>query len=343
MALGQERVPHARVHGGADAQEEDRGEDVGDRLDPLLDRGELIRFRQDEPGRERADDERRAGTIGQHTEQQQEREGRHDQHTAYPHPIDQAEESRGELQSDPEGHKKKRDRHTEDAQRALQAERRPGGEPRDHTQDHEPHDVVDHRRAEDEAGLQAVQHLEVLEHARGDPDRGRGERRAHEYGGHPRVGGGVLVPVPPGRPIQKAQTERHRDTHRRDRRRRGSDTHHGLEIGLEPDLEQQHHHADLREQPKHRCERVVGADRDHLEKAGSEQDAREQLTHHGRLPQALEQLPCEFPGEQYDREHREKAGDVDAAGRSPPEDEGQACGQGPHGQAKAAVSPWDGS
>ena len=36
-----------------------------------------------------------------------------------------------------------------------------------------------------------------------------------------------------------------------------------------------------------------------------------------------------------------EAGNVDAAGR--PEHKGQACGQGPQGQAKAAASPWDGS
>src|SRR2546421_7820996 len=88
-------------------------------------------------------------------------------------------------------------------------------------------------------------------------------------------------------------------------------------------------------------ERVGGADRDHLEKTGAERDARQELAHHGRLAQALERLAGEFPGEQHDREHREKASDVDPAGR--PEDKEQACGQGPRGRAKAAASPWDGS
>src|SRR2546430_9815066 len=68
-----------------------------------------------------------------------------------------------------------------------------------------------------------------------------------------------------------------------------------LEVGLEPDLEQQHHHPDLGEQLKHRCERVGGADRDHLEKTGAERDARQELAHHGRLAQALERLAGEFP------------------------------------------------
>src|SRR5438132_376680 len=130
-------------------------------------------------------------------------------------------------------------------------------------------------------------------------------------------------------------------THHRDRRRGGPHPHHSLEVGLEPDLEQQHHHPDLGEQLKHRCERVGGADRDHLEKTGAERDARQELAHHGRLAQALERLAGEFPGEQHDREHREKASDVDPAGR--PEDKEQACGQGPRGRAKAAASPWDGS
>src|SRR5205814_10296355 len=68
------------------------------------------------------------------------------------------------------------------------------------------------------------------------------------------------------------------------------------------------------------------------------------LSLHDALPilaQALERFAGEFPGEQHDREHREKASDVDPAGR--PDEEGQACGQGPRGQAKAAASPWDGS
>src|SRR5205809_638829 len=150
-----------------------------------------------------------------------------------------------------------------------------------------------------------------------------------------------LNAVPAGPPVQKAQDERYRDTHHRDRRRGGPHPHHSLEVGLEPDLEQQHHHPDLGEQLKHRCERVGGADRDHLEKTGAERDARQELAHHGRLAQALERLAGEFPGEQHDREHREKASDVDPAGR--PDEEGQACGQGPRGQAKAAASPWDGS
>ena len=223
----------------------------------------------------------------------------------------------------------------------MHAERRPAREARDHTQDHEPDDVVDHRGTENETRFQAVQHLEVLQHARRHPHRGRSEGRTHKDGRHQGVGDGVLVPVPPGPPVEKAQDERHRDTDDGNRRRRGSHPHHGLEVGLEPDLEQQHHDADLGEQPEHRGERVVGADRDHLEEAGPEEDAHQELAHHGRLPEALERLAGELRGEQHDRERGEEAGDVDPAGR--PEHEGQACGQGPRGQAKAAASPWDGS
>ncbi len=342
MVLGHTRVPHSGVDGGADAQEEDGGEDVRDRLDPLLDAVKLLGLGQDEPGRERTNDERRAGTIGQDTQQQQERERRHDQRAANPQPIDQPEEPRGELQSDPQGYEKERDRHAEDAQRALQGEGRPGREARDHAQDYEPDDVVDHRRTKNHACLQAVQHLEVLEHPPGDPDRGRGEGRAHKDGGRQRVDGRVLVPVPAGPPVQKAQDERHRDTHHRDRGRGGPHPHHRFEIGLEPDLEQQHDDADLGEQPKHRRERVVGADRDDVEKADPEEDPHHELAHHGGLPQTLERLAGKLGGEQHDGEHREKAGDVDSP-RGCPKREGQAYGQGPRGQAKAAASLWDGS
>ena len=49
-----------------------------------------------------------------------------------------------------------------------------------HRQDHQPQDVVQNRRAEDDLPLRGVRHAEILQHAGGDPHASGRQRRADE-------------------------------------------------------------------------------------------------------------------------------------------------------------------
>jgi len=76
----------------------------------------------------------------------------------------------------------------------------------------------------------------------------------------------------------------------------------GFEVGLEPDLEQQHHYPDLCEQLNTGVSGSSAPMGITLSKAGAERDARQELAHHGRLAQALERLAGDFPASSIDRE-----------------------------------------
>jgi len=210
-------------------------------------------------------------------------------------------------------HEEERDRDPEDAKRAPQAERRAPSDSLHHPQNDQPDDVIDDCGAEDQPGLDAVEQLQVLEHARRNAHRRGGQRGPDEDRRRQGIGDRVLIPVPPRAPVHKPRHERHCHSDDGHGRRTGADALHRIEFGVEPNLEQQHHDPDLGEQPEDRRERIARGHGNHLEEPGAQHDAGQELAHDRRLPQALKQLAGELADQQHHREHGEEPGDVNLA------------------------------
>ena len=121
-----------------------------------------------------------------------------------------------------------------------------GRETRDHAQDDEAEHVIDDRGADDDPGLRRRHAAQIGQHARGDADRSRREGRADEDAGGRQVGGGNRR-MREERPVDVAQGERQHHADGRDGERGGADAEHLLEIGLQPDLEEQEENAELGE------------------------------------------------------------------------------------------------
>ena len=60
-------------------------------------------------------------------------------------------------------------------------------DPGDHSEHEQAEDVVDHRRAEDDAGERLAQSVRILQHAGGDTDARRGQHGPEEGVEHPRL------------------------------------------------------------------------------------------------------------------------------------------------------------
>ena len=108
-------------------------------------------------------------------------------------------------------------------------------------------------------------------------------------------------------PIDKAEREGDRHADRRHRKRGSTDAEHLLEIGLEADLEQQEHHAELGEQVDDLGSCPCGWN--DTEHAATQNYSGHQLAQHSRLAEPLRQLAKELGGHQHSGQHQEQAGD----------------------------------
>ena len=112
-----------------------------------------------------------------------------------------------------------------------------------HRQDHEAQHVVDHRGAQDDAGLAGLRLRSRSSSTRAVmPDAGGGQRRAQEGVHVARSASGRSQ-----RADRPAQREGRDHAEHRHQERRQPDREHLRDGGLEPDLEQQEQHADLGE------------------------------------------------------------------------------------------------
>ena len=112
-------------------------------------------------------------------------------------------------------------------------------------------------------------------------------------------------------PVDVTERERQRDADGRDREGRGADPEHFLEVGLEPDLEQQEEHAELGEDVHQLGGRPLG--RDDAEHAPAQQHAGDELAQHRRLSDALRRSAQNLGGDQHRGEKEEEAGDIHPA------------------------------
>jgi hypothetical protein len=170
---------------------------------------------------------------------------------------------------------------------------------RDHTahdrQDHEAQHVVDDGSAQDYASLTRLALAEVAQHAGRNPHTRRRQRRAEERVDVRAAVGQEQRPHPP------PQRER------RDHSKHGNQEcgtahfHHVAHGGLEPHLEQQQNHPELRE----RIDDGVGFQRVETVDPGqteiAEHDAGDELAQHGRLSDARRDVASHFrAGENHD-------------------------------------------
>ena len=172
-----------------------------------------------------------------------------------------------------------------------------------HRQDEQAEHVVDDRGAQDNARLDGVQQVGILEDASGDPDAGGAERRPDERVG---VGGSVRK-----EPAAHAESKRERsdDADRRDQEGRGSDAEHLADGGLEPHFEEEDQRPDSSEDveygiPLHRLEEIDSEEGD-----VSERDAGDELPQHRGLPGPYGQLAAELGGHQHAGEEQRYPGD----------------------------------
>ncbi|HVZ76853.1 MAG TPA: hypothetical protein VG818_02595 [Gemmatimonadaceae bacterium] len=298
-----ERAP---VHGGADAREEDRHEEVPDRRRGFLDHLPLRQVVQHEPGRERADDHRRARGIRQPRKQERERDCGEPQGAGGLDALDDAEDRRRHAHPHEHGHDHECGRDAGNAAHAAHRDGVAGDDPSHHGQDHQPDDVVDHGRPEHDAPLARVQAAEFGQHARRDADRRGAQRRAAHQRRHTRD----------AEHLRGQEPEPERDRHARDsdRSRDAADLHERADVGLEADLEQQQDHADL----GHRVDdRIRGVHEP--ERRATEQHAGHEFPEHCRLAQALrelaEQLGADEDRDQRGKERRHRRASVGGSGR----------------------------
>ena len=228
------------VGGDADADEEDRDEDLADRTevgdDPLV----TLDSPECEAGHERTDDEGQLGHVGDggEREDQHERDD-HERRAAFAYRLTRrmkcGTNTRPTIPAPTRNN----------AARPMVSSTVPtptdsaGHRLHDHGEDHQAEHVVDDRRAEDDPRLVGVQRAEVAEHPGGDPDTRRGERGADE---HRRL---RLLPERE----RHAETGGERDDHP-DHRDRGGDAAHTSQVDqvhLHADEEQQQQHAHLGE------------------------------------------------------------------------------------------------
>ena len=147
--------------------------------------------------------------------------------------------------------------------------------------------------------LGGADRLRLLQHARGDPDRGGGEHRAQEGVHQPGLVGQQQAP--------DAEAERHRggDPDHRHERRRQPDREHLARRRLEAHLEQQQDRAELGEDR----EALARLERDEPgpahERQVSEHDAEHQLAENGGLAQARREQAHELGAHQHQRQRRE--------------------------------------
>ena len=108
-----------------------------------------------------------------------------------------------------------------------------------------------------------------------------------------------------GRPSALArditQREGHDHAHHRHRERRRAHLQHLLQVGLEPDLEEEDDHADLGERLDDRLVRV-----DQPEQRRAEQHAGEQFADHRRLAHALEEVAQQLGQREHCRQHQQQ-------------------------------------
>ncbi len=176
-----------------------------------------------------------------------------------------------------------------------------GDDAGDDGEDDQPEDVVDHRRAEDDARLPRRHLAEVGEDARGDADAGGAERGADED-----VRQVVLLGQEPG---CHAPTEEERRRHPQagDEQARPADREHLAGVGLQSHLEEQQDDPELGEhlQPPVGAEELEVVDAEEREVA--EDDAEDQLAEDRRLADALEQLAAELGGgEDHDQAEEDR-------------------------------------
>ena len=108
-------------------------------------------------------------------------------------------------------------------------------------------------------------------------------------------------------PEDRAAGERQRHADDRDGRRGAADGQKFVELGVESDQEQQKNDSELREQLDCRVVRI-----DEPQTRDADDGAADQLTEHGRLPEALRQLAEELGGDEDRDERQQKRGDIQA-------------------------------
>ncbi len=166
----------------------------------------------------------------------------------------------------------------------------------DDREDDEAQDVVRDRRAEDDLPLPAREHLKFRQDPARDPDRGRGERRPREDR------------------RQRGKPGRTRDEVAADERERHSDDGHGhrraphahelVQVGLEPDLEEEEQDSDLCD------EEDPGGERHEAEERRAEQDPDEELSQDRRLADPLSYLAEKLCPEKRTGEREEEGAEL---------------------------------
>ena len=175
----------------ADLQEEDRDEQVPDRLQLPPDAIGRVAATEREPGDERADDRRELGRVGELGERERERERERDERARERLLTRRSQaKSRGdEPHADERRHQTRNATATTTIHSTLSAETEPSvDEAHDDGEDDEADHVVGDGGAEHGARLDRRERLEVAEHPRRDADARRGERGADEERrpcGHP--------------------------------------------------------------------------------------------------------------------------------------------------------------
>jgi hypothetical protein len=160
-----------------------------------------------------------------------------DRHAARPQSVDPGEHPRRERQADDDRRDQEPDGRTQAAGHVEHRDRRTRREARHDAQQHQPDDVVEHGRAEDQLRLHGAHRLEVRQHAGRDADGRGGECGADEQAGRRRRRRGVDVRVERREPERESQAERQGHSTRATAVAAPHPAHRA-EVGLESDLEQ---------------------------------------------------------------------------------------------------------
>jgi hypothetical protein len=282
---------------GPDGDKEERDEEVPDLDDSVLDLARQQRPPQEQPGGERADDDRRADAVGQpgqaeRERQRQDRGGLH-RRDPPPHPQRRRHDERAEHQRCGQEAEGEQGGQNDAPRRQVRARRQAG----DDTQDDQAEDIVDDRSAQDNLALRLLEPAQVGEHAGGDSHARRGQ-------GGPRDDRDQR-----GRAQEHAdrvsQPERQDHPDQGDRRRSPPDPQQLTEVRLDPNGEQEDHHPQLGEQVK----RLVARVHEGQHRRAEDHPCR-QFAEHGRLAGPLHRQAEELGRQQHHGQHTQELRNV---------------------------------
>ena len=286
----------------ADADEEDRDEQVrhGAEIgrDPLV----LIGPTQRQARHERTDDERELGLIGQLGERDHEREaGDHCGRARRGELPDDAEHPRDHKHADDAGAHQEQHRKPQRFRHGSDADIAAGDHLHDDGEDDQAQHVIGDGGPEHDPGLDRGECAEVSEHSCRDAHAGRGERGAEEHCS--------VAAHPERRRGHGSGGEWNHHTHHGNGDRRRAHLAELAEVHLHADRQQQQQHADLGEQ-RHRHAALV-SQIDEPEDRWSDQDTCGDLPEHGWDAQSFGRLGRDLGGNEDDQQIEEQTCEVD--------------------------------